>query len=183
MQHHEVSPFYVHSLIVQTFFWPCFMLLCKAPFREMLNVSLIVVSSFHWHQRSLKACVSLWMGPKFLFLSVFYLLFSPPSLSPLGGLRARLHSSSSVPNFLKFQFLAPVQENDSPEPKIRYTHTFTPNNHALSSVSSIVIICVPRFIDHLNSFYISLLEIWIYTVYNIWLCGLLLTKCLLGNVI
>lgn len=39
--------------------------------------------------------------------------------SPLGGLRARLHSSSSVPNFLKFQFLAPVQENDSPEPKSR----------------------------------------------------------------
>ncbi|KAM4750754.1 TBC1 domain family member 1 isoform 4-T4 [Anableps anableps] len=39
--------------------------------------------------------------------------------SPLGGLRARLHSSSSVPNFLKFQFLAPVQENDCPEPKSR----------------------------------------------------------------
>ncbi|KAM9363841.1 TBC1 domain family member 1 [Symphorus nematophorus] len=39
--------------------------------------------------------------------------------SPLGGLRARLHSSSSVPNFLKFQFLAPVQENDSSEPKSR----------------------------------------------------------------
>ncbi|XP_029949999.1 TBC1 domain family member 1 isoform X3 [Salarias fasciatus] len=37
--------------------------------------------------------------------------------SPLGGLRARLHSSSSVPNFLKFQFLAPVQENDWAEPK------------------------------------------------------------------
>ncbi|KAM3864861.1 TBC1 domain family member 1 [Diretmus argenteus] len=37
--------------------------------------------------------------------------------SPLGGLRARLHSSSSVPNFLKFQFLAPVHENDSLEPK------------------------------------------------------------------
>nr|XP_057921474.1 TBC1 domain family member 1 isoform X2 [Doryrhamphus excisus] len=36
---------------------------------------------------------------------------------PLGGLRARLHSSSSVPNFLKFQFLAPVQENDCPERK------------------------------------------------------------------
>ncbi|XP_039651328.1 TBC1 domain family member 1 isoform X4 [Perca fluviatilis] len=36
---------------------------------------------------------------------------------PLGGLRARLHSSSSVPNFLKFSFLAPVQENDCPEPK------------------------------------------------------------------
>ncbi|XP_021173664.2 TBC1 domain family member 1 isoform X2 [Fundulus heteroclitus] len=39
--------------------------------------------------------------------------------SPLGGLRARLHSSSSVPNFLKFQFLAPVHENDCPEPKSR----------------------------------------------------------------
>nr|XP_054607526.1 TBC1 domain family member 1 isoform X1 [Nothobranchius furzeri]XP_054607527.1 TBC1 domain family member 1 isoform X1 [Nothobranchius furzeri] len=38
--------------------------------------------------------------------------------SPLGGLRARLHSSSSVPNFLKFQFLAPVQENDCPDLKI-----------------------------------------------------------------
>ncbi|XP_044047102.1 TBC1 domain family member 1 isoform X3 [Siniperca chuatsi] len=37
--------------------------------------------------------------------------------SPLGGLRARLHSSSSVPNFLKFQFLTPVQENDYSEPK------------------------------------------------------------------
>ncbi|XP_045903506.1 TBC1 domain family member 1 isoform X2 [Micropterus dolomieu] len=37
--------------------------------------------------------------------------------SPLSGLRARLHSSSSVPNFLKFQFLAPVQENDCPERK------------------------------------------------------------------
>ncbi|XP_061762998.1 TBC1 domain family member 1 isoform X4 [Nerophis ophidion] len=36
---------------------------------------------------------------------------------PLGGLRARLHSSSSVPNFLKFQFLAPVEENDCPETK------------------------------------------------------------------
>ncbi|XP_029360986.1 TBC1 domain family member 1 isoform X2 [Echeneis naucrates] len=39
--------------------------------------------------------------------------------SPLGGLRARLQSSSSVPNFLKFQFLAPVRENDCPEPKSR----------------------------------------------------------------
>ncbi|XP_059194124.1 TBC1 domain family member 1 [Centropristis striata] len=39
---------------------------------------------------------------------------------PLGGLRARLHSSSSVPNFLKFPFLAPVQENDfPPEPNSR----------------------------------------------------------------
>ncbi|XP_032399236.1 TBC1 domain family member 1 isoform X1 [Etheostoma spectabile] len=38
---------------------------------------------------------------------------------PLGGLRARLHSSSSVPNFLKFSFLAPVQENDCLEPKSR----------------------------------------------------------------
>ncbi|XP_030613053.1 TBC1 domain family member 1 isoform X3 [Archocentrus centrarchus] len=55
------------------------------------------------------------------------LLLHPPSSpssgarlskrSPLGGLRARLHSSSSVPNFLKFPFLATVQENDCPEPK------------------------------------------------------------------
>ncbi|XP_071359288.1 TBC1 domain family member 1 isoform X2 [Trachinotus anak] len=42
---------------------------------------------------------------------------TPHQSNPLGGLRARLHSSSSVPNFLKFQFLAPVQENDCPEPK------------------------------------------------------------------
>nr|XP_057921475.1 TBC1 domain family member 1 isoform X3 [Doryrhamphus excisus] len=41
----------------------------------------------------------------------------PHQSNPLGGLRARLHSSSSVPNFLKFQFLAPVQENDCPERK------------------------------------------------------------------
>uniref|UniRef100_A0A6Q2XYJ7 TBC1 domain family member 4 n=1 Tax=Esox lucius TaxID=8010 RepID=A0A6Q2XYJ7_ESOLU len=34
----------------------------------------------------------------------------PLSISPLVGLRARLHSSSSVPNFLKF--LPPVREND-----------------------------------------------------------------------
>ncbi|XP_063740113.1 TBC1 domain family member 1 isoform X1 [Eleginops maclovinus] len=38
---------------------------------------------------------------------------------PLGSLRARLRSSSSVPNFLKFPFLAPLQENDFPEPKSR----------------------------------------------------------------
>nr|XP_061791764.1 TBC1 domain family member 1-like [Nerophis lumbriciformis] len=38
---------------------------------------------------------------------------------PLGGLRARLHSSSSVPNFLKFQFLAPVEESDYLDPKSR----------------------------------------------------------------
>ncbi|XP_061685237.1 TBC1 domain family member 1 isoform X2 [Syngnathoides biaculeatus] len=43
----------------------------------------------------------------------------PHQSNPLGGLRARLHSSSSVPNFLKFQFLAPVEENDCPEPKSR----------------------------------------------------------------
>ncbi|XP_039651308.1 TBC1 domain family member 1 isoform X2 [Perca fluviatilis] len=42
---------------------------------------------------------------------------TPHQSNPLGGLRARLHSSSSVPNFLKFSFLAPVQENDCPEPK------------------------------------------------------------------
>lgn len=58
--------------------------------------------------------------------SVFCLLFSSPfHLSPLGGLRARLHSSSSVPNFLKFQFLAPVQENESSETKSRYIDTWT----------------------------------------------------------
>ncbi|XP_039468856.1 TBC1 domain family member 1 isoform X1 [Oreochromis aureus] len=55
------------------------------------------------------------------------LLLHPPSSpssgarlskrSPLGGLRARLHSSSSVPNFLKFPFLATVRENDCPDPK------------------------------------------------------------------
>ncbi|KAJ0033076.1 hypothetical protein NQD34_000183 [Periophthalmus magnuspinnatus] len=51
--------------------------------------------------------------------------------SPLGGLRARLQSSSSVPNFLKFQFLAPVQENENPETKIRYTHCFTLPNQEI----------------------------------------------------
>ncbi|MEQ2295636.1 hypothetical protein AMECASPLE_016488, partial [Ameca splendens] len=56
--------------------------------------------------------------------------------SPLGGLRARLHSSSSVPNFLKFPFLAPVQENDCPEPKSRYTHT--QNRHIIVDVPSVV---------------------------------------------
>lgn len=71
---------------------------------------------------------------KFPISSPFRLLLSPPSLhrSPLGGLRARLHSSSSVPNFLKFQFLAPVQENDFPETKSRYTHMYN-NNHANSN--------------------------------------------------
>ncbi|KAM6941081.1 TBC1 domain family member 1 isoform 2-T6 [Lycodopsis pacificus] len=34
---------------------------------------------------------------------------------PLGGLRARLPSSASVPNFLKFTFLARVQEYDCPD--------------------------------------------------------------------
>ncbi|XP_072319245.1 TBC1 domain family member 1 isoform X2 [Eucyclogobius newberryi] len=42
---------------------------------------------------------------------------SPHQSNPLGGFRARLHSSSSVPNFLKFQFLAPVQEYENPETK------------------------------------------------------------------
>ncbi|XP_034449733.1 TBC1 domain family member 1 isoform X2 [Hippoglossus hippoglossus] len=42
---------------------------------------------------------------------------TPHQSNPLVGLRARLHSSSSVPNFLKFPFLAPVQENDCPQPK------------------------------------------------------------------
>ncbi|XP_008315180.1 TBC1 domain family member 1 isoform X2 [Cynoglossus semilaevis] len=44
---------------------------------------------------------------------------TPHQSNPLGGLRARLQSSSSVPNFLKFQFLAPVQENDCPELRSR----------------------------------------------------------------
>ncbi|KAM9819092.1 TBC1 domain family member 1 isoform 3-T3 [Syngnathus typhle] len=44
---------------------------------------------------------------------------TPHQSNPLGGLRARLHSSSSVPNFLKFQFLAPVEEYDCPETKSR----------------------------------------------------------------
>lgn len=69
-----------------------------------------------------------------LFSSVFCLLFHHFHLSPLGGLRARLHSSSSVPNFLKFQFLAPVQENDCPEPKNRYT--YTQNHHIYMGVPS-----------------------------------------------
>lgn len=57
------------------------------------------------------------------FSSVFCLLFIHLSIfSPLGGLRARLHSSSSVPNFLKFQFLAPVQENEACETRTRYMH-------------------------------------------------------------
>lgn len=57
--------------------------------------------------------------PKFV---LFLLCFTPLPLyqRPLDGLRARLRSSSSVPNFLKFQFLAPVQENESPEPQCRY---------------------------------------------------------------
>ncbi|XP_069553576.1 TBC1 domain family member 1 isoform X2 [Brachyistius frenatus] len=42
---------------------------------------------------------------------------TPLHSNPLGGLRARLRSSSSVPNFLKFPFLAPVHENDFPEVK------------------------------------------------------------------
>ncbi|XP_026026710.1 TBC1 domain family member 1 isoform X2 [Maylandia zebra] len=42
---------------------------------------------------------------------------TPHQSNPLGGLRARLHSSSSVPNFLKFPFLATVRENDCPDPK------------------------------------------------------------------
>ncbi|XP_053713812.1 TBC1 domain family member 1-like isoform X1 [Synchiropus splendidus] len=45
---------------------------------------------------------------------------------PLVGLRARLHSSSSVPNFLKFQFLAPVQENDWPETNISDVGAISP---------------------------------------------------------
>ncbi|KAM9792732.1 TBC1 domain family member 1 [Neosynchiropus ocellatus] len=51
---------------------------------------------------------------------------SPHQSKPLVGLRARLHSSSSVPNFLKFQFLAPVQENDWPEPNISDVGAISP---------------------------------------------------------
>uniref|UniRef100_A0A7N6A018 TBC1 domain family member 1 n=1 Tax=Anabas testudineus TaxID=64144 RepID=A0A7N6A018_ANATE len=49
---------------------------------------------------------------------------TPHQNNPLGGLRARLQSSSSVPNFLKFPFLAPVQENDCPETMSRYRHMY-----------------------------------------------------------
>ncbi|KAM9856468.1 TBC1 domain family member 1 isoform 2-T2 [Aulostomus maculatus] len=52
----------------------------------------------------------------------------PNKRSPLGGLRARLHSSSSVPNFLKFQFLAPVQENECPETKRRDVAALSTSN-------------------------------------------------------
>ncbi|CAL8331646.1 unnamed protein product [Merluccius merluccius] len=69
---------------------------------------------------SFSLCIVL-ISPSIVSLpSLLRSLFLHSSLrhpSPLGGLRARLHSSSSVPNFLKFQFLAPVQENDSPELK------------------------------------------------------------------
>lgn len=68
-------------------------------------------------------CVSFLCCTKYFFIFIVpCVCFFPPSLdlSPLGGLRARLHSSSSVPNFLKFQFLAPVQENEFPESKRRY---------------------------------------------------------------
>lgn len=69
-------------------------------------------------------------------------------LSPLGGLRARIHSSSSVPNFLKF--LATVQEHDSPEPKNRYTHTHTVKNLTTVRVPSVDIIAVPHFMNDFN---------------------------------
>lgn len=64
-----------------------------------------------------------WTLSELLFICFLPPVFPPFHLSPLGGLRARLHSSSSVPNFLKFQFLAPVQENEYSEPKHRYFHT------------------------------------------------------------
>lgn len=66
---------------------------------------------------------SVWTLSELLFICFLPPVFPPFHLSPLGGLRARLHSSSSVPNFLKFQFLAPVQENEYSEPKHRYFHT------------------------------------------------------------
>lgn len=104
------------------------------------------------------------MGPKFLFFFLIRSLppFSFPSLhlSPLGGLRARLHSSSSVPNFLKFQFLAPVQENDCPVTKSRYTHI-----HQI-----IVHVSVKQwsqcFIYSCNWFYACVLYIYVYIQYT-----------------
>lgn len=73
-----------------------------------------------------------------LFVICILLPFYHLHLSPLGGLRARLHSSSSVPNFLKFQFLAPVQENDCPELKNRYLCTYKPNNNDYVAAFSLV---------------------------------------------
>lgn len=70
-------------------------------------------------------------------------------LSPFGGLRARLHSSSSVPNFLKFQFLAPVQEYDSTGPKSRYTHV-QQIIMCVISVSCVVLITAHHFKDYIN---------------------------------
>lgn len=89
------------------------------------------------------------MGPQVFSLFICFLPpFLPSSfhLSPLGGLRARLHSSSSVPNFLKFQFLAPVQENESSEPKNRYTHTQAEwSIHAPVCVSNTIMVKAPHF--------------------------------------
>lgn len=79
---------------------------------------------------------------------MFSASFSHLHLSPLGGLRARIHSSSSVPNFLKF--LATVQEHDSPEPKNRYTHTYTVKNLTTVRVPSVDIIAVPHFMNDFN---------------------------------
>ncbi|XP_030643581.1 TBC1 domain family member 1 [Chanos chanos] len=58
----------------------------------------------------------------------------PPKRSPSGlsGLRARMHSSSSVPNFLKF--LAPVEENDD--------NTESPRRSDVAALSSPRAVCV-----------------------------------------
>lgn len=60
-----------------------------------------------------------------------------PSPSGLSGFRARLHSSSSVPNFLKF--LAPVVESDDSCDSQRKRYCLPPHFHPsiFSSISSI----------------------------------------------
>lgn len=88
-------------------------------------------------------CFSLFV--QFMF-SASFIYFH---LSPFGGLRARLHSSSSVPNFLKFQFLAPVQEYDSTGPKSRYTHV-QQIIMCVISVSCVVLITAHHFKDYIS---------------------------------
>uniref|UniRef100_A0A8D3DL75 TBC1 domain family member 4 n=1 Tax=Scophthalmus maximus TaxID=52904 RepID=A0A8D3DL75_SCOMX len=109
----------VYTLTVTCFFSALYYSLLSIPIMshtstkvpDILSVFSVVTNSF----------IPCEWGPSFCFhlcsASFFHL-----HLSPLVGLRARLHSSSSVPNFLKFQFLAPVQENDCPESKSRYIH-------------------------------------------------------------
>lgn len=108
--------------------------------RDMLNPSLIynrwaVFSFFHLSRKChhafgdidgiTSACLCQDAIPRLFFHLFLPSVYHHLHLSPLGGLRARLHSSSSVPNFLKFPFLATVRENDCPDPKNRYTHTRT----------------------------------------------------------